>query len=248
MAEALVVARPSWYTRAALPWSHQFGAFCRTLLAPMSEGSRSSISLCASLASARTRIALSLFPKREALCSISPRLTLLPGASSCSAPLAPLLATRLFCSLRGRARRPSPCSPLLALRTPMAGAWPQLATPLSSPACFSTRRRNLPAAALGLRLCRADLRSSEAVEPAQLLTRHGPSHRIAVRSGGVVGIDREHGRATRDLGTPSPSVVPFVPVVDFLFTTTPSSPAVSRMSCSLWPALVVGIVDRQFCQ
>jgi hypothetical protein len=45
-----------------------------------------------------------------------------------------------------------------------------------------------------------------------------------------------------------PSVMPFVPVVDFLFTTTLSSPAVPWMSCSLWSALVVGIVDRRFCQ
>jgi hypothetical protein len=55
----------------------------------------------------------------------------------------------------------------------------------------------------GLRLCRADLRSSVAVEPAQLLARHGPGHRIVVRSRSVVGIGRGHGRATRDLGTPS---------------------------------------------
>jgi hypothetical protein len=46
-------------------------------------------------------------------------------------------------------------------------------------------------------------RSSVTVEPAQLLARHGPSRRITVRSGSVVGIGRGHGRATRDLGTPS---------------------------------------------
>lgn len=45
-----------------------------------------------------------------------------------------------------------------------------------------------------------------------------------------------------------PSIVPFVLVVDLLFTTTPSSPAVPRMSCSLWSAQVVDIVDCQFRQ
>jgi hypothetical protein len=79
----------------------------------------------------------------------------------------------------------------------MVGAWPQLACAfLCSPARPSC-------CALDLRLCCADLRSSKAVKPTQLLTRHGLGHRIAVRSGGVVGIDRGHGRATRDLGTPS---------------------------------------------
>jgi hypothetical protein len=74
---------------------------------------------------------------------------------------------------------------------------------LLSPARFSARRRALPAAVPGLRLCRADLRSSVAVEPAQLLARHGPGRHITVCSGSVVSIGRGHGRATRDLGTPS---------------------------------------------
>jgi hypothetical protein len=51
-------ARPattsSWLPRSsrpALPWPRRFRAFCRALLAPMSEGSRSSISILASLVS-----------------------------------------------------------------------------------------------------------------------------------------------------------------------------------------------------
>lgn len=72
---------------------------------------------------------------------------------------------------------------------------------LCSPSRFSAHRRALPAATPGLRLCRADLRSSVAIEPAQLLVRHGPGRRITVRSGSVVGIGCGHGRATRDLGT-----------------------------------------------
>jgi hypothetical protein len=41
--------------------------------------------------------------------------------------------------------------------------------------------------ALSLRLFRADLRSPVAVEPAQLLARHGLGRRIVVCSGSVVG-------------------------------------------------------------
>jgi hypothetical protein len=76
----------------------------------------------------------------------------------------------------------------------LSSSTPTIAAPLSSPARFSARRRALPAASLGLRLCRADLRSSVAVEHAQLLTRHGLGRRIAVCSGGVAGIGRGHGR------------------------------------------------------
>jgi hypothetical protein len=93
-----------------------------------------------------------------------------------------------------------------------------------------------------------------AVEPTQLLARHGPGRRIAVRSGSAVGIGRglvgmvEQREIWARRCFFMPSVVLFVPVVDFLFTTTPTFPAMPWMSCSLWSDLVVSIVDRQFHQ
>jgi hypothetical protein len=104
-------------------------------------------------------------PSAKLFARLLPRLTLLPGASSCAAPLAHLLATRPF---------PAPCTRELGVhllaRPCSRSELPWLAFGLSSPVCFSARRRALPAAAFGLRLCRADLCSSEAVKPAQLLT------------------------------------------------------------------------------
>jgi hypothetical protein len=60
----------------------------------------------------------------------------------------------------------------------------------------------------GLHLYRANLRSFVAVEPAQLLARHGLGRRIVVRSGSVVGFGRGYGCVTRDLGTPSNRRIP----------------------------------------
>jgi hypothetical protein len=59
-----------------------------------------------------------------------------------------------------------------------------------------------------------------AVKPAQLLIRYGPGRRIAGRSESVVGNGRGHGRRPEVWARRRfimPSVVPFVPVVDFLF-------------------------------
>jgi hypothetical protein len=99
----------------------------------------------------------------------------------------------------------------------------------------------------GLRLYRADLRSSVAVEPTQLLARHGPGHRIAVRSGSVVGIYRGHGLATRDLGTPS-----FFYAQRRAFCDSRRFPihhnAVILCRAPDVVLVVVGIVDRQFHQ
>jgi hypothetical protein len=70
-------------------------------------------------------------------------------------------------------RKPTPCryAPIFlplcsADRTAPARAQPSGFPRALLPAHFSARRRALPAAAPGLRLCRADLRSSVAIEPA----------------------------------------------------------------------------------
>jgi hypothetical protein len=130
-----VVACPPWYTRAALPWPRRFGAFCRALLAPTSEGSRSSISLRVSLASARTRVTLSLSSPsaREALyldffpASASPLLGRHPQATplaQISMVLALKLASWSRLPVRSAANSPTSHGQASSSLAPFRSPWP----------------------------------------------------------------------------------------------------------------------------